>query len=172
VREAVSASPFAKKAKDAAYTMVGLGVMGAQKANVATKQVTKRLGSEDAAGSMDLDSLRGRADDAKELARRQFTKVDTIFGDAIARIEDAFAPIEDRLPDPAKDTVVRVREAGHGLHTQVRTRVTGETGAHEGTTSHRTTKSAAAKTSTTRSSATRSSAAGSTKPETATVEPD
>jgi hypothetical protein len=158
VRDAVSASPVAKKAKDAAYTMVGLGVMGAQKANVATKQVTKRFGAEDA-GSIDLDSLRGRADDAKEMARRQFTKVDTIFGDAIARIEEAFAPIEDRLPDQAKDTVGKVREAGKGLHTQVRTRVTGESAdAHRATTSRRTTRSTASKSAASKPAATKSSA--------------
>jgi len=124
-RESMAANEFAQKAKDAAYTLVGLGVMGAQKATVATKGAAKQLGGDDASG-FDLDGLRSRTEHAKAVALRQLTKADEILEGAMARIEEALAPLEDRLPDNAKDTVSKVREAGKGLHAQVRTRVVGE----------------------------------------------
>ena len=126
LRESMATNEFAQKAKDAAYTLVGLGVMGAQKATAATKQAAKQFGVDDAPSGIDLEGLRARSDDAKAIARRQFSKVDEIVGGAIARIEEAFAPFEEKLPDSAKETVSKVREAGKGLHDQVRTKVAGE----------------------------------------------
>jgi hypothetical protein len=127
LRESVAANEFAQKAKDAAYTIVGLGVMGAQRATIASKQAAKQLGLDQSAGGIDLDSLRSKTGDAKEMARRQFSKADDVLGGALSRIEEALAPLEEKLPDSAKVTVTKVREAGKGFHDQVRTRVAGET---------------------------------------------
>jgi hypothetical protein len=126
VREQMTSSEFAQKAKEAAYTIVGLGVMGAQKATAATKQASKQLGVDGAPTTLDLETLRARSKDATVHARRQLSKADEVLSGALARIEEAFAPIEERLPDAARDAVQRLREAGKELHTQVRTRVAGE----------------------------------------------
>ena len=146
LRESVAANEFAQKAKDAAYTLVGLGVMGAQKATIASKQAAKQLGIDQPAGGIDLDSLRSKTDDAKEMARRQFTKADGVLGSALSRIEEALAPLEEKLPDSAKVTVTKVRQAGKGLHEQVRTKVAGEASEPEGATA---TKPSGAKRTTT-----------------------
>lgn len=126
LRESVAANEFAKRAKDAAYTLVGLGVMGAQKATAASKSAAKQFGLDDSPSGLDFDAIRAKTGDAKEAARRQFTKADEVVGGALARIEEAFAPLEEKLPDSAKVTVSKVREAGKGLHAQVRTKVAGD----------------------------------------------
>jgi len=131
IRESMSTNDFAMKAKDAAYTIVGLGVMGAQKATAATKSAASKLGVDEKAKSLDVDALKARGEDAKTVARRQLTKADDVLGDAFARVEEAFAPLEERLPDPAKDTVSKLREASKGLHAHVRTRLEGEQPAPE-----------------------------------------
>jgi len=126
VRESMATNEFAQKAKDAAYTIVGLGVMGAQRATMATKQATQQIRGDDASGSLDVDALRARTKDATQAARKHFNKVDEVFGGAIARLEEAFAPIEERLPAPAKDTVQKVRVAGKELHAKVHVKLAGE----------------------------------------------
>jgi hypothetical protein len=126
VRESMATNELAKKAKDAAYTLVGLGVMGAQRATLATKQATQQLRGDDAASPLDVDALRTKTKDATDAARRHFTKVDEVFGGAIARLEDALSPIEERLPAPAKETVQKVKVVGKQLHAKVQVRVAGE----------------------------------------------
>ncbi len=123
VREQMSSSELTQKAKDAAYTIVGLGVMGAQRATAATKQATKQLGGDGTPSSIDLDALRAKSKDASVVARRQLTKADEVLAAALARIEEAFAPIEERLPDAARDAVQKLRDASKEIHAQVRTRV-------------------------------------------------
>jgi hypothetical protein len=127
VRDSVAGNELAQKAKDAVYTIVGLGVMGAQRATSAGKQAAKQLRRDDAASGLDVDALRTKTKDATVAARQQFVKVDEVLTGAIARIEEAFAPIEERLPPAAKDTVQKAKVAGKGLHAQVRVKVVGET---------------------------------------------
>jgi hypothetical protein len=126
VRESVAQHELAQKARDAAYTVVGLGVMGAQKATAATKQAATKLRGEDAPSTLDVDALRARTKDATEAARRHFSKVDEVLVGAIARLEDALSPIEERLPGAAKDTVQKAKGVGKELHAQVRDKVAGE----------------------------------------------
>jgi hypothetical protein len=125
VRDTVASNELAQKAKDAAYTIVGLGVMGAQKATAAGKQAATKLRRDDAT-NLDVDALKARTKDATDVARKQFTKVDGVLTGAIAKLEEAFAPLEDRLPTAAKDTVQKAKDAGKGLHAQVRVKVAGE----------------------------------------------
>lgn len=127
IRESVATNEFTKKAKDAAYTIVGLGVMGAQRATLASKHAAKQLRFDESSGPIDLDALRAKSVDAKEIARRQFSKADEVLGGAITRLEEAFAPLEERLPESARVTVTKVRDAGRGIHEQVRTKVAGDT---------------------------------------------
>jgi hypothetical protein len=126
IRETVATNEFAQKAKDAAYTLVGLGVMGAQKATAASKNAAKQLGLDDTSSGIDFDALRAKSDDAKDMARRHLSKADDVLGGALSRIEEAMAPLEEKLPDSAKVTVTKVREAGKEFRAQVRTRVAGE----------------------------------------------
>ena len=126
VRESMATNEFAQKAKDAAYTIVGLGVMGAQRATMATKQAAQPFRGDDASSKLDVDALRARTKDATHAARKHFGKFDEVVVDAIARIEEAFAPIEEWLPAPAKETVQKVRVAGKELHAKVHVKFGGE----------------------------------------------
>jgi hypothetical protein len=126
VRETVATNELAQKARDAAYTIVGLGVMGAQKATAASKQAAKQLRGTDAPTTIDVDALRGKTKDATTAARRQFVKVDEVLVGAIAKLEEAFAPFEERLPGTARVTVLKAKTAGKDLHEQVRGKVAGE----------------------------------------------
>ena len=125
VRDSVASNELAQKAKDAAYTIVGLGVMGAQKATAAGKQAATKLRRDDAT-NLDVDALKAKTKDATDVARKQFTRVDGVLTGAIAKLEEAFAPLEDRLPSAAKDTVQKAKAAGTGLHAPVRVKVAGE----------------------------------------------
>jgi hypothetical protein len=126
VRESMATNELAQKAKDAAYTIVGLGVMGAQRATMATKQAGQQLRGDDASSTLDVERLRAKTKDATAAARKQFGKFDEVVGGAIARIEEALAPIEERLPQPAKETVQKVKVAGRELHAKVVVKVAGE----------------------------------------------
>lgn len=123
-RASLDATEFGRRARDAAYTLVGLGVMGAQRANAATRDAARKIGREDV--SIDLDALRAKTKDLSSVARRQLTMADEVVGGALARIEEALSPLEVRLPGAARETVGRVREAGKELHAQVRAIVAGE----------------------------------------------
>jgi hypothetical protein len=142
VRESVSSNELAQKAKDAAYTIVGLGVMGAQRATMTTKQVATKFRGDDASKALDVDALRTKTKDATIAARRHITKADEVFGGALARIEEAFAPIEERLPTPAKETVQKVRVAGKDLHAKVQVRIAAEPAAPKASRKRTTTSEA------------------------------
>jgi hypothetical protein len=125
VRESIGSSEFAQKAKDAAYTIVGLGVMGAQRATAATMQAVGKLGTDDASIRLDFDGLRFKTLDLAAAARRYLGATDEIVEGALARIDEAFAPFEEHLPTQARETVSKMRGAGRDLHAQVRTLVAG-----------------------------------------------
>jgi hypothetical protein len=126
VRDAVGSSEIAQKAKDAAYTLVGLGVMGAQRATAATKQAVGLLGSDDKSKTIkiDVDGIRFKTKDMAELARRQLSVADELVEGALSRIEEAFSPIEEWLPASARETVVKVRGAGRAASSPARTATT------------------------------------------------
>ena len=126
VRDSMATNELAQKAKDAAYTIVGLGVMGAQRATMATKQAARQVRGEDATSKLDVDALRCKTKDATHAARKHFEKVDEVFSGAIARIEEALAPLEERLPGPAKETVQKVKVTGKELHAKVQVHFAGE----------------------------------------------
>jgi mannitol-1-phosphate/altronate dehydrogenase len=123
LRESMSTNEFAKRATDAAYTVVGLGVMGAQKASAATKQAAKQFSSDGPGTKLDFDALFAKTKDATATAMRSLTKADGIIEGALTRIEEAFAPIEEYLPEAARETVQKFRGAGKEIHDQVRTKV-------------------------------------------------
>jgi hypothetical protein len=100
--------------------------MGAQRATMATKQAAQQIRGDDASSAIDVDALRAKTKDATLAARKQFTKVDEVVGGAIARLEEAFAPIEERLPGPAKGTVQKIKVTGKELHAKVQVKLAGE----------------------------------------------
>ena len=109
VRHFVATNETAKKAKDAMYTVVGLGVLGAQKINVAAKAVQQKV---DAA--VDTDGLKAaverNTDDITTSVKRQAAKADAKVNEIIAMAEAIVAPYEEKLPAPAREASAKVRE--------------------------------------------------------------
>ena len=97
--------------------------MGAQRATAATKQATKQFSADGPGTKLDFDALFAKTKDATATAMRSLTKADGIVEGALSRIEEAFAPIEEFLPDAARETVQKFRGAGKDIHAQVRTKV-------------------------------------------------
>ena len=104
---------IAKTAKDAAYVVVGLGVLGFQRAQVRRQELVKRLADPKAQVESRLGDVRG------ELSRRA-KDVDELVEEAIARLETTLSPIEQRLPLQARNLVEQARTQAREARQQLR----------------------------------------------------
>jgi hypothetical protein len=84
-----------KTARDAAYVVVGLGVLGFQRAQVRRQELQKRL--------TDRSQIHGHLGDVRGEVTKRVKDVDEAVEQVIVRIEASLAPIEERLPVPARD---------------------------------------------------------------------
>lgn len=105
---------ISKTARDAAYVVVGLGVLGFQRAQVRRQELVKRLAEPRAQVE---DKLGGVRD---EVAKR-VKDVDGRVEDAIARFEASLEPIEQRLPAQARALVEQARTQAREARQQLRT---------------------------------------------------
>ncbi len=107
-----AAQDLGRAAREAVYTMVGLGVLGFQKAQVARREVRGQLehgceGAERAGG------------EARTQVAKAFEDLDKTVSHLIERLDESLAPVSDRLPPQAR---VVVRQA-QGVRDQVRRHV-------------------------------------------------
>ena len=118
-RHFAATNETAKKAKDAIYTVVGLGVLGAQKINVAAKAVQHKVDV-----TVDTNGLKAaverNTDELTTSVKRQAAKADAKVNQVIAIAEAIVAPYEEKLPAPAREASAKVRE----FTTNVRHKVT------------------------------------------------
>jgi hypothetical protein len=103
-----------KTARDAAYVVVGLGVLGVQRAQVRRQELTKRLGDPRVLAEGRLEDVRGG------IARR-VKDVDVRVEKAIDRLEATWEPLEERLPEQARSLVKQAREQAREARQQLRT---------------------------------------------------
>ena len=93
---------ISKTARDAAYVVVGLGVLGFQRAQVRRQELAKRLADP-----------RAQVESALEDVRHQLTErvkdVDGRIEQAITRLEETWEPVEQRLPAQARSLVEQAR---------------------------------------------------------------
>jgi hypothetical protein len=82
------------RAKDAADTAVGLGVLGLQKLQVGRVEVQKRLAQNETFGA-GYAGLRAEA-------LRLVTQIEAFLAEALRTLESALEPVAGRLPDPAR----------------------------------------------------------------------
>ena len=105
-----------KTARDAAYVVVGLGVLGVQRAQVRRQELVKLLAEPKA-----------QVEDAIGEVRGQITKsvkvVDDAVEQAIGRIEASFEPLEQRLPAQAQTLVKQAKTQARDARQQIRTRL-------------------------------------------------
>jgi hypothetical protein len=102
-----------KTARDAAYVVVGLGVLGFQRAQVRRQELQKRFTEPRSVVQGHLGEVRG------EVTKR-VKDVDEAVEQVIGRLEDALVPIEDRLPVPARDLVKQAHAQAREVRQQLR----------------------------------------------------
>ena len=115
--------PFVKDltnaAKDAAYVVVGLGVLGFQQAQVRRREFVDLLSQP--GGPLDdrLSGVQDRLADVRVELSKRVQDVDGKLEGAIERIETSFEPLTDRLPEPARDLVKQASAQAKEARTQL-----------------------------------------------------
>lgn len=102
-------------ARDTAYVAVGLGVLGLQRAQVQRVELQKRLQALEV--DVNLPELR------TEVAR-QVKVIDALVEEAFRFVETSIEPIEDQLPDAARELARRAHEQARDVRSQLRGMVT------------------------------------------------
>ncbi len=101
-------NPVAKKAKDVVFTAIGAGVLGAQKATASFKSVQDNL---------DTDGLKASLSEATTSIKRQVAWMDGQIVKTIKTIDEAVAPLEQKLPVAVRDAATKARDARSKAHT-------------------------------------------------------
>ncbi len=104
--------PVTKSTRDAAYVVVGLGVLAFQRAQVRRQELAKKLAEPKSLVEDRIGDVRGQI-------TKQVQTVDAVVEQVIDRIEASLEPIEERLPAQAKDLVknahIQARDARQQL---------------------------------------------------------
>lgn len=141
VRDFAAHNDQAKKAKDAAYTVIGLGVMGVQKLNVLAKSLQTKVDETIDTEGLSAAVTRTKADvtatlnrnkvDVTATIKRTASDVDAKLSDVIAKAEAVVAPLEAKLPEPAREVAAKVRALTHVARAKVTEAITDEVAADE-----------------------------------------
>ena len=111
LRAFLATNETAAKVKDAGYTLVGLGVLGAQKATSAIKTAQTKV---DETVSVDVDgvttAVKTSADSASKKIKQALVKADTTVNGYLTTAEFFLAPYEEKLPEVARDVTTKLHE--------------------------------------------------------------
>ena len=105
-----------KTARDAAYVVVGLGVLGFQRAQVRRQELQKRLAEP-------RGQIQDRLGGVRTEVTRRVKDVDGTVEVVIGRIESSLEPIESRLPEPARDFVKQAHVQAREVRQHLRKRL-------------------------------------------------
>ncbi len=100
-------------ARDAAYVAVGLGVLAVQRAQVRRNELMKALQGPRGGLEERLGDVRG------EIGRR-FKDIDGRVEQVFESLESSMIPVEERLPEPARDFVRQARIQARDVRQQIR----------------------------------------------------
>ena len=125
VRDFAVTNSQAKKAKDAAYTVIGLGVMGVQKLNVLAKSLQHKVDETIDTEGLSAAVSRSKADVTASV-KRTATTVDTRVNEGLAMAEAVVAPLEAKLPEQAREVAAKVRSMGAVARAKVTEAITDE----------------------------------------------
>jgi hypothetical protein len=103
-------------ARDAAYVVIGLGVLGFQRAQVQRVELKSKLAA-------DL-GLEERLAEVRSTVTSGVQAVDGIVESAIQFVETSLGPIEEQLPSPARELAKKAHEQAREVRTQIRELVT------------------------------------------------
>jgi hypothetical protein len=99
-------------ARDAAYVVVGLGVLGFQRAQVQRVELQNKLSN-----SVSFDS---GIKEVRAQVSRQAKSIESLVDGAVNFIESTLEPIEAQLPAPARDVVKKAHEQAREIRSQIR----------------------------------------------------
>jgi hypothetical protein len=102
-------------ARDAAYVVVGLGVLGVQRAQVQRVELQNRL-------TKDL-SVDGRLSEVRQGVTRQAKTIDEMVESAVKFIETTLQPLEEQLPGATRDIAKRAHEQAREVRGKIRSLV-------------------------------------------------
>lgn len=100
-------------ARDAAYVAVGLGVLAVQRAQVRRNELMRALEGP----RTEIDQRLG---EVREQIGRKFKYIDGRVEQVIETLEAQITPIEERLPEPARDFVKQARTQARDMRQQIR----------------------------------------------------
>ncbi len=101
-------------ARDTAYVAVGLGVLGFQRAQVQRVELQKKLQEMDV--EINVDEIRAEVG-------RQVKLVDNLIEEAFRLVETSIEPLEEQLPDPARQLAKLAHEQVRDVRSQLRSLV-------------------------------------------------
>jgi hypothetical protein len=101
-------------AKGAAYVVVGLGVLGFQRAQVERRQLQDKLSTE-----LPADRLA----ELRSALVSGIQRLDGLVDGASQLVETTLEPLEEQLPAAARDAARRARRQVRDVHQQVRGRI-------------------------------------------------
>jgi len=101
------ATQVATRARDAAYTAVGLGVLGLQRAQARRQEMARRT------PDLPLDAIRS-------LVAERLDQIDHWLDTTLHAVESALRPIEDQLPPQARDLAGMAIDGCRELGAQLR----------------------------------------------------
>jgi len=104
-------------ARDAAYVTVGLGVLAFQRAQVRRNELVKAL-------SVPREDLEERLGEVRDDMVRRVKLIDEKVEEVIVTLETSIAPLEERLPEPAREIVIRARTQARDVRQQLRSLLT------------------------------------------------
>gem|GEM_PF-2132436 len=116
-----SAKDAAEKAKSAAYTVVGLGVMGFGKAQAGARHVVEVVKAKDL--TEHVATLKEQANKAAKVTSETAAKADQQIETVITKAEERLAPVTEKLPDQARNLVTKAQETGRDTRAKVRAKV-------------------------------------------------
>ncbi len=107
------AEELVTRARDAAYTAVGLGILGFQRLQVRRHSLVHHLTGDDAPAG-------GAGDELRAVLATGASRLDGWMEGTLALVDAGLQPIEDQLPGPARQLVTKGRALGSHLHQLVK----------------------------------------------------
>jgi hypothetical protein len=104
-------------ARDAAYVVVGLGVLGFQRAQVQRVELQNRLNK-----GFNFTPEKGLSD-VRNVVNRQVRTIDEIVEGAVKFIESSLEPLEEQLPGATKELAKKAHEQAREVRGRIRSLV-------------------------------------------------
>lgn len=100
-------------ARDAAYVVVGLGVLGYQRVQVQRVELQEKLASQDF-------SLEQAIDDVRQGVSKSIAQIDELAESATQFVETSLQPLEEKLPPVVSELTTKAKDQAREVRAQIR----------------------------------------------------